>query len=372
MPKQNTQASQLITGPLPLICRVITVNIKASTTDNLSALLEKLAAFDTDEVLQALRWHHLQIPFWFAVKDQSQHLPKALIQPLKRQFHEMQFKLLAQQATLQHLDQVLGEHGIVYIPFKGILLSQQLSASSSSRYSKDLDIWVAIDDIERTEAALIDAGYTAIGTQITAQKTKQRRETLQVRKDKVLLSPQKPHVEVELHWRLDKNKHAYNIDFAKASAALSTVQLHGHDYTTFSLPLYLRYLPIHGSMAMWGRLKWLLDWHNAATVAHETGFDWQALANELKKTGLLQPTLLAMQLSHSLFGQTPPAAFNAYKLSALSTLTLKIVHSSLAGNQYPSLRSRWIMRFFLRRSLAYKTQHIYLMLRQIGRPDLRA
>ena len=357
-------------GPIQLICTLIVSTAEMRNLEHIAALLTQLTRYPAAKILQTLRWHHLEIPFWIALKTHSISLPDSLTKPLRARLQDLQIRVISQQAALREIDDLLSKQGIIYIPFKGILLSQQLNNVVTSRHCKDIDIWIALEDIDRATQVFQDAGYSDTSDE-PRQSFIQRAEARGVRKDKVLVSPNNPGVEVELHWRLDKNKFMYDFDFKQAAAQLESVALDGRLYPTFSLPLYLRYLPIHGSMAMWGRLKWLLDWHEASAKADQLDFDWGELADGLVINGLLQPTLIAINLSHSLFGQSIPKAFKKYKLTTWSRMTVWAINRSVRHNRYPGLLLRWVLRLFLRESRAYKLEQFSLLFKQLRRPNLR-
>ena len=357
-------------GPIQLICTLIVSAAETRNPEHITALLTELARYPAPKILQTLRWHHLEIPFWIALNTHSTSLPDSLTKPLRTRLKELQIRVISQQVGLREIDDLLSKQGVFYISFKGILLSQQLNDVATSRYCKDIDIWVALEDIDRATQVLQDAGYSDASDE-PQQSFVQRVEARGVRKDKVLVSANNSGVEVELHWRLDKNKFVHDFDFKQAAAQLESVTLDGRLYPTFSLPVYLRYLPIHGSMAMWGRLKWLLDWYQASAKADQLDFDWGELANGLVTNGLLQPTLIAMKLSHSLFGQSIPKAFKKYRLTIWSRMTVWAISRSVRHNRYPSLLLRWVLRLFLRDSLAYKLEQFSLLFKQLRRPNLR-
>ncbi|WP_321327399.1 nucleotidyltransferase family protein [uncultured Parasphingorhabdus sp.] len=161
---------------------------------------------------------------------------------------------LKQKAAEQRISKLLKDHSIPFTVLKGRGLAQQLHDNSAVRRSKDIDILISPDRSRQAIAMMNQQGYiyksaTLKRTEIP-QSIRQKME-LKRFKDITFIDPA-VSVPIELHQRLFKfEPRDLTGDFN------NSVQFDAQP--SLSNSFYCLYLVLHGSLAMWPRLKWVVD-----------------------------------------------------------------------------------------------------------------
>jgi hypothetical protein len=155
------------------------------------------------------------------------------------------------------INKVFNDNDIECINLKGPLLSYKLYKDWGARQSKDLDILVNSDDIEKASDILMKMGYKA-ENKIPSTKRK-RKLFISSNHHTTLYHPIKK-IQIELHWKLlglklTNEKKLQNI--VKTNTTSSKYQ--EHLFQEFTPELELCFLIIHGAEHAWERLKWLSD-----------------------------------------------------------------------------------------------------------------
>lgn len=271
-------------------------------------LAERLTPDDWTEFARLAIVYHRVAPLIAPSLDASGldalDMPGAVRQHLTQAVRQNAAKTLAQIAETAAMRQALDRDGIGLGVLKGWPLAERLYGQPGQRHTGDLDLLVAETQVEAACAALATIGYDP-----DAATPKMRRRAralgnprlLRAVKDITLSHPDKT-VMVELHWQL-LNYHGWPALLDRDGALIT------HDSQAGPLLVpepatELIYLAAHGSLHLWGRLKWLAD---IAALARAAGPD--ALGDHLETAhslGVARPVLLALGLAQHLFASPVP------------------------------------------------------------------
>ncbi len=252
---------------------------------------DKLTDIDWNRFLELVR-HHRVYPLMYLklrkVVDQEL-IPVKIMQALHSDYTRNTFQMLHLSGEMEKICRAFNENGIFSLMLKGPVLAETLYGDISLRTSKDLDILVNVDDVEKAEQMLSAHGY---------ESKSNFPRILGDWKWKIhhvsYFHPQKG-ILVELHWRLyselGSEPHFKELWERKNRSFLTTEPV----YFLGEEDLFL-YLTSHGARHGWFRLRWLVDVDRMV----RRGLKWENVRILLKKHRSLhiggQALLLASQL----------------------------------------------------------------------------
>ncbi|WP_173205852.1 nucleotidyltransferase family protein [Sphingopyxis sp. BSNA05] len=164
------------------------------------------------------------------------------------------FAGLKQKAAEKNISKLLNAHSVPFSILKGRGLAEQLHDDSTARQSKDVDILIPPDQSRQTIELLNREGYIYKAT--TMRRTERpvlRRQDTEIRrfKDITFVDPAFS-VPIELHQRLFKFEPPSLTEDFSESVKFNAIP-------SLSNSFYCLYIVLHGALAMWPRLKWLVD-----------------------------------------------------------------------------------------------------------------
>jgi hypothetical protein len=149
---------------------------------------------------------------------------------------------------------------------KGPVLAKALYGDISLRTSKDLDILIPVEDVDKAEEILLAAGYVSTDNRpriLNDWKTK---------KHHISYYNDRTGVQIEIHWRLNPEAGKEpSFDELWERRSLSSVTKYPI-YFPGNEDLFL-YLVSHGARHAWFRLRWLTDIERMVS----NGIDWGKL-----------------------------------------------------------------------------------------------
>jgi hypothetical protein len=205
-----------------------------------------------DSFLQ-LTLHHRVYPIVYLKLNQigSSLIPADIMENLRYQYNSNILKMMQLTKEMNNICGKLSDNGIRTILLKGPILAIQLYGDMSHRTSKDLDILLDEEEVERAEEVMTRLGYEAEDKPILNHDWK--------RKTHHLSFTHKEHsVQVEIHWRLNpysRGSHSFNQLWGRKN----TVHLLNQSFYCLGNEDLLYYLADHGSRHAWFRLRWLMD-----------------------------------------------------------------------------------------------------------------
>lgn len=251
-----------------------------------------------EEFQQFLEWHRL-FRILFPILKKLGVVPAKKLDLLNTKNTLLQKQALLQAAELQNLAAFLKEHQIPVIFFKGPLLGQQYYGNYTLRESKDIDILIREQDLEKTYQLLKGKGYDFLD--VLWNSPKQKRLYLKYYYHYCLYNPN-DFIQLEIHWRFssfDSNM-AINEIWNKAIH----YQMGDIPVLTLSKQDNFLFLCNHGFRHQWKRLFWVYDIYK---IILEEGFEFLedtfAFAKENNQT---LPFLSSCYLVQSVFGLDMP------------------------------------------------------------------
>lgn len=262
--------------------------------------------------------------------------------------------LCAEAARLQVR---FASQGIAMAVVKGPALSQLLYGTPGLRQCKDLDLWIAPEDVARAIVVLQADGYQVVGGPPTFASP-WLDLWLATRKDSVVCHP-KTGLILELHHRLIENPHIMGT--LVAADALREVSVGRELLRTLTEGDLFSYLCTHGTVSRWFRLKWLADIQ--ALLSGKSPEEVARLFDAARARGAERAAGLALRLCRRLWGLPLPAEV-AKRLDADRSLPWleRVCLNALQGPEFPYGRLRAIPHLLylwrLNSSWAYRARLI--------------
>lgn len=173
---------------------------------------------------------------------------------LKSAFQKNVFVSLRQKAAGEKISNLLTSHSIPFSFLKGGGLAEQLHDIATARQSKDVDILVPPDRSRQAIKLLNREGYIykthTIGRKKMLEIARQDME-IKLFKDLTFIDPDYS-IPIELHCRLFKFE-------PKTLTADFNASIKFSPNPSLTNSFYCLYLILHGALALWPRLKWLVD-----------------------------------------------------------------------------------------------------------------
>lgn len=216
-------------------------------------------------------------------------IPAYVMETLQRDFKINTFQMLHLSGEMEQISRLLIKNEIRPLFLKGPVLAHDLYGDISLRTSSDLDLLIALHDLDRAEELLLKLGYVKDDYILTVLNDwKWRHHHL------TYIHPQK-NIKLEIHWRLNpgpaKEPHFEELWNRKRKSPLTSYPV----YFLEREDLFL-FLVSHGARHGWSRLRWLVDIHQI--VKQE--IDWRKISKLLNKYQYLhvggQALILASQL----------------------------------------------------------------------------
>ncbi|ABQ26876.1 nucleotidyltransferase domain-containing protein [Geotalea uraniireducens] len=228
-------------------------------------------------------------------KHADNRFPNNVREKLKGRSEQVRRQALLHAAELVRLIRKFAGHGIEVLPLKGVMLSLQLFGDPGMRHSRDMDLMVKLEDLDRTDRLLEAEGYRRIfpGTGMTAR---QRRYLVSKNYHYEYLH-ERLGLHLELHWRCELWTPEQSEELW---GQCRPVDWMGVRIKCPAEDALLLFLSDHGARHKWMRLKWLGD--VAMLLSRQRPAecdDLLAIARRLDLTLILAQTAL---LTHWLYG----------------------------------------------------------------------
>jgi hypothetical protein len=161
---------------------------------------------------------------------------------------------LSRAHQLKQVVEVLSQHKIPMLLFKGPSLSQRIYGSFVAKESRDLDVLIPTADISRAEVALNGIGFYR-EKHLRHLSSKSNKTYQKIFKD-ISFVHQETGLHLELHWELNsytflKNDSIWKVAVASDYFGFPVMQLNTMDYFI--------YLCQHGTHSLWKRWTWVFD-----------------------------------------------------------------------------------------------------------------
>ncbi|CQR74725.1 hypothetical protein SOV_07470 [Sporomusa ovata DSM 2662] len=299
---------------------------RLQTTVEEEVAIDKLLAEHIDwELFMHLTMHHRLYPLEYRYLSTHIHpkVPKTVVSILRQQTQQNTCKTLQMVGELVRLIRAMAQNRIRTVVMKGFPLAYQLYGDMTLRPSKDLDILVWPEDMDKARKIVEDNGYFPEHP-IANSSPAQQRKWMETNQHLEYWNPDRA-VCLELHWRLDC--HGLDIPLITVENSLVQVQLANQSINILGKEELLLYLVLHGANHAWSRLKWLCD---VDIVLRQGAFSWEALyqlAYSLGVNAILNQSII---LSHALLDTPIPVnivemAKNDTKAQDLAAMALRCI-----------------------------------------------
>lgn len=215
-------------------------------------IVKKLIADLDWKLFVKLVMHHRVYPLvYLKLRGLSTALiPANVMETLQYQYNNNTIKMLHLSREMNHICKALTNSGIRTLLLKGPVLAIQLYGNLAHRTSKDLDILVHADDVEKAEAILVQLGYESKDEHILNNWKKKSHH--------LSFEHTGHYAQVEIHWRLNPHFSA-SYSFDQLWERKNDVILSNQTFHYLGNEDLIYYLADHGARHGWFRLRWLMD-----------------------------------------------------------------------------------------------------------------
>lgn len=312
-------------------------------------LANKRAQFKQEhwsELLAYIDWHHIS-PDVASVLVQELEEPSPFsdqqLEEIRVRSMRARLDNLKKLQTQKQLSLCLQKTNVRHLFFKGIVLGAWLYDKYDKRECGDIDLIVHPEEHSIAVGVLLKNGFKQLIPKPSLSASAMRRYKSAM-KDMTFIDP-RTEVLVELHWRLRESDSYFQFNFDQEYKQHRVVSIDGNNFPSFNDHTHVRYLAMHGCLSYWGRLRWLIDWHQLSGQP----FDWleiyQTAANR-KESNYLD---LAFLTANQVLSTPIPEVLNMTETSITGFSINKTgwkhfwVRKVLKGMQLNSYRN-WLLR----------------------------
>ncbi|MFC5701755.1 nucleotidyltransferase family protein [Cohnella faecalis] len=203
---------------------------------------------------QRLAMHHRVYPSLYAIlkKAALPWVPQPLIQDLSREYKKNTFRMLRLTGEMERICALLADQGVRSIVLKGPPLARELYGDVSLRTSKDLDIMIPIDDVDKTDRLLTQLGYKCVDfvpNILNGWRWRQHHAGYD--------HPDLP-INLEIHWRLSPGP-SREPGFEELWERRRISEMTPTPIHYLGAEDSFLYLVTHGARHGWFRVRWLGD-----------------------------------------------------------------------------------------------------------------
>lgn len=256
------------------------------------------ASMDWDRLSKLIIRHRVWHQVCTVIKPLQHEVPLDFFERLSQLCQKDTLKMLTLASENVRVASSFSSHAIFHCFFKGIALNTQLYGSLTSRPCKDIDVWVAPEDIPQASALLESLGYQQTVPNY-ALSGFQKKYYFRNNHD-IAFYNTKHKIEVELHFKLAKPGLNF---FLPTEAITKNIKLFNTSLTTLNDDYHLLYLMLHGARHAFNRLRWLQDivlYIKSGTCSLDNVFQ---LAKTIKCEHIVEQSLLLVQMN---FGESDP------------------------------------------------------------------
>ena len=226
------------------------------------------------------------------------NVPQSVPEQIRSSESRVVMENLAQTAELLRIVKLLQENSVEVIPFRGVVLGQQLYGDLSLRQSCDIDLIVQQQDVLSIKRILAPAGYKPSSCLSPAQEIAFIRSTCVYE----LYSPSKG-ARLELHWKDSKHPSLpFPTDFVWSEC--QEISIGATPIKTLSPETLLLLLCAHGTKHCWRRLRYVCD--TADLIRATEHIDWPLLLKNADQLGARRMVLTGLSLAHGLLQAPVP------------------------------------------------------------------
>jgi hypothetical protein len=285
--------TELLNLDISRIPKELQLIIELIKVDRITILEDSLLFqnIDWDQFFDMAMHHRVYSMLYLKIKQHKRYpVPNYIIDLLAREYQKNTFQMLHLSAEMEYLSKMLFAENINHLYIKGPVLAKDLYGDISHRTSKDLDILVDINHLERIKELLLKEGYIEDYQVSILNDWKWR-----VHHVSFYHSVKK--INLEIHWMLHPapmiEPHFNDLWERRRKSELTTSPV----YHFGKEDLFL-FLMVHGARHGWFRLRWLVDIYQIMRQE----LDWEKLNLIIKKYKYQRFVGQGLILANKIFG----------------------------------------------------------------------
>ncbi len=238
------------------------------------------------------------------IKDHLFIVDEQVVKRMEAAVIKNQLRALILTQELIRVAGSLEQEGIKVMVLKGAPLSRSLYHDISLRASRDLDILVAPNDIDKADSLLSKLEFVKddINKDLTVKQTRLIRKRFHH-----FSYTSTSGINLELHWRLSSD---YIVSFKELWSSNIEVELYGSKINVLSYEQNLLYLILHGSKHGWKRTRWLTDIYD---MIRANSLNWVYIRNRAEEFGILHLVEQTFILLRVIYQYQPQTDLNLSK-----------------------------------------------------------
>lgn len=228
--------------------------------------------------------------------------PEEVLGRIRAEARANAFEALAQKAETGRLIKALAARDCRPMLLKGWPLAEEIAGSAAARHSKDLDLYIRLDELGACYRALAELGY---------QPVSEHRDRLPLLRHRALASEcndialeRSDGRQVEVHWRSNHFRGWLDLRDICSEGREWPLDSTGISVWIPTATGNLLYLALHGQQHAWLRLKWLHD--IALIVRQHEDAELNAALAMAAGAGAERALVGAVHLSHRVFATRLP------------------------------------------------------------------
>lgn len=228
--------------------------------------------------------------------------PAEVIERIRAEARSNAMDALVQKAETRRLVAGLAAHGCQPILLKGWPLAEEIAGSAAARHSKDLDLYIRLEELGPCYRLLAELGYRPVSDHLGRLPLLGGRALASECNDIALERPDGQ--QVEIHWRSNHFRGWLDLRDVCGEGREWKIDNTGLSVRVPTFTGNLLYLSLHGQQHAWLRLKWLYD---IALIVRQRGdSELQAALAAARAAGVERPLVGAVHLAQRVFGTRLP------------------------------------------------------------------
>ncbi|MBY0164633.1 nucleotidyltransferase family protein [Cytobacillus firmus] len=278
-------------------------------------------------------------------------IPQEIMNKLQQLFTKNAYKMLELTREMGVVCKRFAENDVPLILLKGPVLAVTLYGDISRRTSKDLDLFVDVEDVNKSMDILLESGYQ--------MKDEKLLNNWLIKTHHLSFVHPVHHVQIELHWRLNPNLRAAPT-FKDFWNRKNEVSISNQTYYYLGNEDLLLYLSEHGSRHGWSRLRWLMD---IDRLLKNHSISSVRLQRSLKQYKVKHFVKQAILLSHYLLSSEPSIEISKIIPFKKSNKQLERVIERIEENCYSTgnMDIQYDWYFFLLMSSGQKLHYVRML-----------
>jgi len=224
--------------------------LKSDCREDLNGFLEK--SFSWEQLIRLGERHRLLPLLYNNLRVESANQPIEMPALLKEKYALQTQHVLKLATEGVRISTLFDREGMESILLKGPFLSQQIYNNPTTRPSRDIDILVLPENIERVNDLFLDEGYRMVYPDFELS-TKQQK-FYQLHKNQYAYRSAENGCLVEVHWRLFSQRGLFPISTERVFEEKQELIIAGKPIHVLSKNHCIEHLCLHGALHQWFRL----------------------------------------------------------------------------------------------------------------------